>query len=820
MIMAVKPVITTDIITHTTASHDKLLPDYFSSFGDMIKDWWENAVMIGPDNICPNGRFLMALSLIGLFIIAVLLIITFYKSVSNIRNTSLRPIFIFTWIYGFLIYDIGMSTGEKLSLITNAPMAIIYAFKIFLLDSDVSQIQEPFHENWLFSGNFALVHFLAACVTTLFLIKHFGFNLISRLKMRGASLGHKTDDIYVLWGLNDATYHLADSINRHYRQSGGNKSYRIIIVRTNHDDDDRPENRTGLNRILDFLSMKNSELDSIQKIGCLTTGTYADISLVDKTPSADGFTDILGGSFRLQPLRRILRHKVREKIHMLFLSDNEKENLHAISLLMDDKTLNDFANASCEQAEDNAGHQVIFYCHARYNSVHRVIEDRSMSERMKVKVVDSSHINVEMLKQNRDLLPVSFVDVNKDATVSSAFNALVVGFSEVGQDSVRFLYEFGAFVKTGSTDGHVERSDFHMHVVDKNMADLAGVFVANAPAVRPSLPFVPGKDNPEALITLNQMDCRSVEFYLRLEEWVKDLNYAVIATDDDELNISLGIRIMKAAARYRKDMRHFCILVRAHSDNDGHISKIASHYNRLWLAQEAISDFDGKKHVQNKVRSDDEAVRPIHIFGLDKEIYTYANIIDDTIEKQAIEFKERYEASSDPHYTKPATERDKAWYRDIRDKMRITNDTPSYYPSYCGMMSLRRMQGQDFANCLHSLTKNLLAQKALKEAGIPEFDWQQLSRKHLSIQYTLSSGCTVSDKIIRIINVLAQTEHLRWNASHEILGYIDGAKKNEVRMQHNCLTAWQNLDPTSQSYDYNVVDVTLNIINPERPIQE
>lgn len=326
--------ITNDIDTLSTTSSDGKLPHYFSGLGDMFKDWWDNAVMLSFNDLCPNERFLMALSLAGLFIIAILLIITFYKSVSNIRNTSLRPIFIFTWIYGFLIYDIGMSTGEKLSLITNAPMAVIYAFKIFLLDSDISQIQNDFHENWLFFGNFALVHFLAACVTTLFLIKHFGFNLIARLKMWAAGYGRKTDDIYVLWGLNEATYHLVDSINNQYRQSGDNKSYRIIIIRTNHNDDDSPENRTGFNRILDFLSMKNSELDKIQKAGCLSMGTYADISLIDKGLSDKDNRDFLGSSFRLKPLRRILRNKVRNKIHLLFLSDNEKENLHAVSLLI------------------------------------------------------------------------------------------------------------------------------------------------------------------------------------------------------------------------------------------------------------------------------------------------------------------------------------------------------------------------------------------------------------------------------------------------------------------------------------------------------
>ena len=61
--------------------------------------------------------------------------------------------------------------------------------------------------------------------------------------------------------------------------------------------------------------------------------------------------------------------------------------------------------------------------------------------------------------------------------------------------------------------------------------------------------------------------------------------------------------------------------------------------------------------------------------------------------------------------------------------------------------------------------------------------------------------------------MLAQTEHLRWVASHELLGYRDtDDENNEARLLHCCLKPWNELSTRIQSYDNNVVDVSLGII--------
>ena len=121
-------------------------------------------------------------------------------------------------------------------------------------------------------------------------------------------------------------------------------------------------------------------------------------------------------------------------MHLFFLTNVDDDNIQAVGNLKRDLTVIKAADAGVRQ---------IFYCKARYNSVHRVIEDELTHDKVIVKVVDPSHISVEILKQDVRLHPASFVKIEPDATVSSDSNALVVGFGEVGYDTVRFLYEFG-----------------------------------------------------------------------------------------------------------------------------------------------------------------------------------------------------------------------------------------------------------------------------------------------------------------------------------------------------------------------------------------
>lgn len=795
------------------------------SIGSAIIEWWQNLWNI--TNIPANPKPGMAEEMlhetatygnIGWFSLYALLpllltgglILVLYQLIKKGKITRyIKSMFIAAWVMSFLVYDVGTYTGQYISFFTNAPMAVLHACESFLLGSDVSAIHEPFHNSWLFMAFFSFSHAFSAAVSMLFLLKYFGFNIIQKINLYRESKRKSPKETFIFWGLNNPSFELIESINAHF--DNDHKSYRVIVVNTEENQDESFEAKAGFGKIFEFLSMNEVEMGKLQNLKCFTCASKSGLKSVSRNVK-----DIITGELGLKSLGRLLSHdRSAGSVRLFFLSDNEKKNIHDVSVLLRDTLLRRYAAPGLDESMkgEPSKRKVEFYCHARHNSVHRAIEDKNRVSNIEVHVVDSSHINVELLKTTETVLPVNFVDVNEDGTVSSPFNAMVIGFSEVGQDAARFLYEYGAFVKPDADPDKAGRSEFHLEVIDKDMTSKAGVFIANAPAIKPYMPFISKNRNRDSLIEFQNIDVCSVEFYERLQQKIKTLNYVVIATEDDELNITLGVRIMKMAIRYRADMKYLCILVRIHEDEDEHYARTAQYYNKLWAAQESTGGTSG---VSNKsvLRSDTREL-PIYIFGEDKKIYTYSKIIDNELVHNAKKYKELYEASVTPGHVPDFEDGKTKWDKETHELLQLDE---LFNCTYAGVMKLRRTQNQDISNSQHSLTKRKIARRALNKCGKNEFDWVSIDRKPHTTKYYSLSKEEIDSSIERILRVLAQTEHVRWNASHEILGYEiheDGIKaKDESLQKHGCMTGWEKLDEKTRSFDCNVVDVTLGIKTP------
>ena len=120
-----------------------------------------------------------------------------------------------TWLFGFCVYAVGMFVGIEetsetsdrfLHLLGVAPMAAIHAFGMFILESDVSTVHQEFHENITYMVLFSFAHFFAAFVSLIFVIKHFGYNIVAGIKLWLTSHGFRRyDQLFIFWGMNDAT---------------------------------------------------------------------------------------------------------------------------------------------------------------------------------------------------------------------------------------------------------------------------------------------------------------------------------------------------------------------------------------------------------------------------------------------------------------------------------------------------------------------------------------------------------------------------------------------------------------------------------------
>ena len=774
----------------------------------------ENQTYVAPPKEVVGLMGESVLIALALFAVIVIVLLSVYQRPTQRRNgfwdfceKHLTLLFAVVWFMGFSVYLVGSSIGSCGigRLMLQAPMAFVYAFEMFIFSSDVSAIHSEFYSSLLFMTLFSLVHFCAAAISIMFVFKYFGYNLIAKLRLYYIS--HRCekkqiDDLYVFWGMNEATYCLAKDINQAYKEGRATGRHCILIVNTADDDSEEcGKEPTALERLFSFISFNKEELNRFKDLGCLTINVFKRLSKVKLDDDAEK-TDIFADKLNAKRIKSLIG-KTKGHLHFFFLGNDEYENIVCSTLLCHDITIESFSpktdpdnqtkkdedknNVSSiqnshdttieassketppEQQEKPAkGIKVKIYCHARYDSVNRVVEDKYSTKDIDVRVVDSSHESINLLRSRQAYHPINFVDIDTEknfGTVTSAFNSMVIGFGETGRDAVRFLYEFAAFVgndvaKEDSAANAVNRSPFHCYIVDRDAERLEGQFRANAPAI--------------TNVTTWQTDILSPQFYEHLKSVCKDLNYIVIALGDDELNISTAVRVFTFIRKNRAQLKNFKIFVRCHNyEQKRRLQHIADHYNQ----QESVNE------------------EYLVVFGTEDQLYTYDKIIENDFVDEGRLYNLLYcEASK------------KKGKKDIWDSRR---EVLLNKKTLDALSELRRKESQDIANSYHALTKRLIMESVSKERSgelKPAFkhildclENRQTPPVFVRNEETISAidgnaqVIFTPEEQLLFLN-LARLEHLRWNAAHEVLGYQSYAMgdpdcelvKDEGDQRHGC----------------------------------
>lgn len=703
----------------------------------------------------------------------------------HVLEHYLYLLFVGSWTFGFCVYAVGMyivdgggtlgSSNSFWHFLGIAPMAVIHAFEMFLLESDISAVHESWHNNVFYMTLFSTSHFLAAFVSMIFVIKHFGYNIVAGVRLWVVThiYSRRCEVLYVFWGMNEPSYLLARDIENKKLDNA-----RTIFVKT-ADEGEATSERTAINRLFNFLSMKNKELDKFKDLHCFSTHAFYRLSKVEAKSEAQKIgrrphllKEILG----LRSLVRLIDSTAKE-VHVFMLGDDEDSNIKAAANLCRD--------ADIVRATETK--MVKVYCHARHDSIKRVVEDTNYTtHNLDVRILDSASMAIELLKFDKESpsLPVHFVDVEEDGTVSSAFRSMVIGMGQCGRDAIKFLYEHGSFVSSQRDEqGHIQPAPFTCDVFDMQMDRIGNVFKSSRPALSVSGVYeeLPISDDHD--IRLYHADSESALFGEFIEGHIKDENVVFITTKDDEAGIALAVRLLKLAIRKGNDLKRFRIFVRSYSHELlPHIEDIANFYNQ------AVAESLGLK----------DNPRPICIFGRLKDVYTYDNIIDESIRKESFRYYNRYNKKMETD-----GELGNEW--NARREKEMSGNSGKYW----NLNSVRRKEMQDIENALHRNTKIELMRKAL---GNNEARLVDLASR-IANGSMLRNGVNLYARGPRyqaLLDTLAQTEHLRWNASHRLLGYTHGAKKDEIRFTHNCLTGWENLDSDeTRGYDYDVVETTL-----------
>lgn len=634
--------------------------------------------------------------------------------------------------------------------------------------------------------------------------------------------------MYVFFGMNEPSRLLARSIH-----NKGNEKDLIFFVENSRVNEDEYGGWDSIVGMFTHRRRTFTDADSLNARVTFTETRLCDVDINDIDDNEPDKKDVLQEINLIKLKELILKLKAWKdsELHVFLFSEKEDENIKAMSVLAMDATINELNGIKNVKQK--------FYCHARQNGLNRVIEDIAVKRGLEVRIIDSSHLSIELLKADGNNHPVRLVDIDKDnpTTVKSEFNSMVVGFDEAGQDALKFLYEFGAFVSNEGKPEKEMRSPFHCVVVDKRMNELGGVFSTFAPAAIKQK----NKDGSN-LVELIECDCQSDAFYDKVLNCSmrKNLNYVIIAVGNDDLGMMLAIRILNHIRRDREDLSRLRIYVRSYrSDRESYMKMIADYYNEGYN-QDCI------KNKKEQILTD-AIIIP---FGQSEKIYTYDMIIrEDLIEKGKI-FQKRYcEINNEKEQWDLRRDlltgvKEKKEIEENGEKKKQIVNVPmgERKVSLNDIRSLRRKEAQDLANALHAMTKIFLLKNALKDVR----DWKDFvelyfdkdgypirkgSCKTIRYEQFIKDNEKMEDNIEnKIILNLARLEHLRWVASHEMLGYTKADVGlhccNERTRQHNCLKPWEELDKESRdvtqiegwdadykAYDFGVVDVSVWLYN-------
>lgn len=649
-----------------------------------------------------------------------------------------------TFASGFFVYFIGFNfSGTSSSTLVYILRPIISALEMFLSKSDLIAVYDGCKSNPYYMTLFTITHASAVAVSACFAISCLGKRIQQKTrKLFWLLQSKKNHTINIFFGLNEQSFLLARKI---YTEDKNNLE-RIIFI--DYPDESKDyAHRLTFGHIFGLFSYKSVQLNKINDIKYLLFNASFNPATIKNAADISVYPEF----------NYIMKlNKNSNTIRMFFLSDDEDTNVKSMLNIL-----------KCDKLNKS---YIKIYCRSRHNCVNNTLEIQS-SEKASVSIIDDSQHSIISLKtitsQNDNnkyvAHPINFVDIDtNNSCVISDFNAMIIGFGTTGQDALRFIYEFSAFP---NKDG--EKSTIHCDIYDSCMSQIKANIINE-------IPFLA---TPQEEISLHNIGTDSIEFWETLKSSINSLNYIVVATGDDDRNITIASQLYEFTNQYRNNFDKFHIYIRIYKCE-----------NKLRLEQ--LRDY-----YKNNNNTD-----VITIFGSIEDIYTKKQIIDNSFLDDAKVFYKNYAKT----------------YNEIFIDKQITEDWDIRHNNWAdgcnnlmlGYRSLRRQENQDTSNCLHSYTKRTLLGNTIVPHSLPDFP------------FTQDDNTSESNKNLfnRLTN-LSICEHLRWNASHLMMGYIEMPEENketetkscnEATKQHKYITDWRNLDTGIQRYDYIVVKTTIN----------
>ena len=715
------------------------------------------------DNWSYNGSFwtynAMAIGL-HLLLVTVLLLLTCmlliwvdkYVRFVDRMSRHLPAMAVVVWLIGIVVYVVGFYGGTLTGLAV-VPRAVISSFKMFVVSHDLARVYPVLQRDALYMSVFSLVHFVAAFITFLFIFKMMGYKIRNSWRIRKKLWsGAKIDSLHLFWGVNDASCRMAKEVRQKLSDA-------VIVFIDIDNEDDEVAQKNSFGNVMNMITLNSRMVERLEEVKgvyvghCYNGPAVLNDAVMNDSQRNNGKVSVVFNTLNINCIgRMVLKSTCR---NFYFLSEDEKQNIAGALVLQQDKALCD-------------GKTTKIYVHARRIALNEVIDHYSQyqggDEELQLNLKDSSFLAIEALKQNENALPVNCVKVDKKSgVVTTPFTAMVVGFGATGLEAFKFLYEFATFIGPD-----MKKSPFKCYAIDERMKELAGLVRAKMPAI--------GEDE----LTLIDASVDSTVFWDTIKKIVNELNYVVIALNNDNIGLSLAINMFKYALHHRNDnSTKLKIMVRIYD---------AENMKRMEKVKKQLNNLSTTRNIE------------MDIFGEENDIYSYPIIIEDKVLKDAMEFHRVY-----------VNEEKSTWNSSFGeaaiDVLMKNKGISRYYAIY----DINRQIIQSKSNSLHCRTKMLLM-------GFDELAMSE--RLKLYVEYvnkrksmTTHYECPETDATL--LRNIAIVEHERWIAMQKLMGYTYAPKRNYITKQHEYMCEWDGLKEDIQSYDCNVVDTTIKLAYQE-----
>lgn len=781
------------------------LYDHFNDMTNLSYYFWSK--LSSTDIFVDKALYLLSIGfLFGLLLFGLLIL---SKRIYKWLASHMLPSFLFVWFLGIVVYCIGF-TKMSLGVIAILPRAILSSFKMFAVANELARVSPALQGDFIYMACFSVIHFMAACLTFVFVFKMIGFKISAAWKIlykRFKSFFCRKYTLHLFWGVNEHSLSLSESIreSESVRQKEWKSGLRkhlwtwkmfkqlfdkpqkstIVFIDIDIDCDDS-QKKTSLSRITNTITISDDEMERMRGIDALVDHCFdGPARISDKKAKIQKESISLMKQLRLYSVRKIVQHS--EQVYFYFLSDDEMSNIQGAIRLYEDIDVKNHRPGEADKYN-------YIYVHARKDVKNEVFDHYSQyypdEGRTKIKVVDSAYLAVDTLKnghENNIPLPVECMMARmkrngkkkENGLLDTTFTALLLGFGSTGQESFKFLYEFSALLNKSG-----RKVPFRCHAIDAQMNKISGHMIETIPDI-----IKKGELN----LIQDSVDS-STFWHERISPIIRKLDYVVVALNDDNVGLSFAVRLFKYALRKRDvtcPMLH--IMLRCYQNaNEQRMQKVIDAFNKL---------------------EDGHFVR-IHLFGKESDIYNHKAIVMEDVYTKAKKYHWVYENGNSelPNNSKEITS---LWENQL-GKNKIDGLKKEDQLNYANIYNINRKIGQDLANVQHARTKLML----MDLWGDDKEKTDDLNRLYGIVQTrkknTITYKCEKDEDQLLLRN-LARVEHERWLAAHRLLGFKLGDEQNMISKNHPDMVSWSRLSTEEkQSYDCNVVDTTIRMYYQEK----